>query len=168
MATGGAPELRGSVSEGPGRPPALVPGPGRAGTSFHPHFPLRDSVSRCEKTPGSTLPSLPRYAGVRSARHPLSPQGLHIQVREDPAAPRSVCLPSLRASPPAPPRGQSLAPPPGHRGPAGTPGIGSGIRSTHGVGFSLPGCSGQRVSGEKTAGVTVTILPPARLPYKLS
>lgn len=72
MATGGAPELRGSVSEGPGRPPALVPGPVRAGTPFHPHFPLRDSISRCEKTPGSTFPSLAtRASGPPDTPSPL-------------------------------------------------------------------------------------------------
>lgn len=82
-----------SVSNGPGRPPALVPGLGRAGTPFLPHFPLRDSASRCEKTPGSTSPSLARCAGGSPGR-PTPPFPL---LREDPGR-TFVAGPSLVAA----------------------------------------------------------------------
>lgn len=63
----------GSVSNGPGRPPALVLGPGRAGTSLHSHFPLRDSVSSCAKTLGASLPlpSVTREPGPPRAPSPF-------------------------------------------------------------------------------------------------
>lgn len=141
----------GSVSTSPGRPPALVLGPGRAGMSFHPHFPLRDSASSCEKTPGSTLPSLPpsfpRCAGVRTARRSLSPQGLHLQVREDLGSGHRVrfgfplCSLPLHPTRLAPTQG--TAGPPSSEGagdgPAGTPEVGSGYGRHTPSGSLCPG-----------------------------
>lgn len=123
----GAPRLPpGSVSNGPGRPPALVPGPGRAGTSFHPQFPLRDSVSRCEKTSGSTLPSLPRYVGVRAGRTPTPRRDSTSRCGKTRRHRVRFAFARCRPPPPPPPpRRQSLAPTPGNRGPAGALGTGS-------------------------------------------
>lgn len=104
--------LPGSVSNGPGRPPARVPGPRRAGTSFHPHFPLRDSVSRCEETPGSPLASPRAARGVRAARQrsprrdSTSPRG---KTRGAPGPPGLPCLQT------SPPRRQKVAPKRGAR-----------------------------------------------------
>lgn len=149
----------GSVSNGPGRPPALVLGPGRAGTSLHSHFPLRDSVSSCAKTLGASLP-LPSVTRESGPPRAPSPFGDSTRCGETRGALGTFWLPALPAFPRLLASGAQISSGTGNpRGPARR-----SVATRRRV--PLPGCPGVLGENRGHDGGS-SVRPPHCLPHKL-